>query len=240
MKLSIVGYGNLGHFYADRLTESGWSVNIIRARELTHPITASGPVLICVPENEITAIAHYILQPDIVLHTSGSIGPEILRPHHCVGVLHPIMTFHRSRSYPGIYPATFEGDTGARGLAEQITSATGGQLIPFKGNRAQYHAAAVIAGNLTTVLLNSALKLLCHNGYSEDEAKSLLKPLATASVDNVESTNLRDHLTGPIARSQVDVLESQRLSLNVYDRSLAKLYQEIVRYGINEFNDSNQ
>ena len=239
MKMSIVGYGNLGQFFAERLTASGWCVNIVRARELSDPITLAEPVLICVPENEIPSISERLINPDIVLHSSGSIGPDVLRPHRCIGVMHPIMTFHRERPYPSSYPVTFEGDSRAYDFASKIALSTGGQLIPFRGDRVQYHASAVIAGNLSTILINAAVKLLLDNGYSIYEATALLKPLALASIENVDSINLRDHLTGPIARSQTDVIQAQQRSLNDYDHSLAELYKQIIDFGIKKFNETD-
>jgi predicted short-subunit dehydrogenase-like oxidoreductase (DUF2520 family) len=83
-----------------------------------------------------------------VLHASGALSHDVLRPHRPAGSLHPL------QSFPGPDVATpplegvaaaVAGDLEAVLVARRLAEALGMAPFTVSGDRRAYHAAAVIA-----------------------------------------------------------------------------------------------
>ncbi len=97
------------------------------------------------------------------------------------------------------------------------------------GDRRLYHAAAVIAGNLATVLVGEAARVLAAAGVPEERALEVLAPLAEASVRNARH-GVAEALTGPISRGDEQTLEHDRAALNEHGfGDLEQVYDTLVR-----------
>ena len=161
----------------------------------------------------------------IVLHASGAMEHRILRPHPCVGSLHPLMSFPGPEiGMPETeIPAAVAGDEAAIEAAIELAENLGFQAVRVPGDRTLYHAAAVTAGNFATVLLIEASRMLAAAGVPESDARALLGPLAITSIKNAI-----DHgsgsLTGPVARGDEDVIRAHRDALQSLSPELSALY----------------
>jgi predicted short-subunit dehydrogenase-like oxidoreductase (DUF2520 family) len=71
------------------------------------------------------------------------------------------------------------------------------------GDKALYHAAAVIACNYTVTLMKMATDLWKTFGVSTEEATKALLPLLRGTINNIENVGLPNCLTGPIARGDI-------------------------------------
>ncbi|MEO0602892.1 MAG: DUF2520 domain-containing protein [Myxococcota bacterium] len=96
------------------------------------------------------------------------------------------------------------------------------------GDRRLYHAAAVIAGNLVTVLLDEAATVLEHAGVPRATAFEVLQPLAARSVANAHQ-GIRRALTGPIARDDEETIEAHRRALSARHPAALPVYDAVVR-----------
>jgi predicted short-subunit dehydrogenase-like oxidoreductase (DUF2520 family) len=153
------------------------------------------------------------LRPGQVLaHTSGAHGIDVLAPAVAVGVhplaLHPAMTFtgHRTdiqRLAEGVSFGVTAPEP-LRPLATRLVADLGGSIewIP-EGDRPLYHAALAHGANHLVTLINEAMDRLRDAGVVHPER--VLGPLLRAALDNT----LRDGdaaLTGPVARGDAGTI----------------------------------
>ena len=231
--IHIIGAGKLGRTLSVLLT----------TREISHtlhmrdfPSTLSGLIYCCVPEDAIQSVAEQLVldQHSILLHASGSLGLEILNPHtHRIGCLHPIQSFPGPEiSIPTIIPATFQCHPEEYEYLwptiQWFAELVGFELYHYTGSRLNYHTAAVISGNFATILLHQAASLLVKEGMSLKDACQLLQPLAITSIANGHKGSLSDVLTGPIARQQDALIQTQATNLS-FDKDLQDLYHLMVK-----------
>ncbi|MGH7836658.1 MAG: NAD(P)-binding domain-containing protein, partial [Candidatus Binataceae bacterium] len=152
--LSIVGAGRVGCALGKRLGALGWRVGAVVTRsmrtaraavrvmdegepwgKLTNHVFKADVILLAVPDDRLASVARELAKiggPDcrgkIVLHTSGSLGREVLasfaRRGASTGSLHPMQTFS-GRGIPRLKGVIFaiEGDPGAQIVARKIARA---------------------------------------------------------------------------------------------------------------------
>ena len=213
MHVAIVGPGRLGRSLHALLPPAGHDAVLV-GRSGAVP-AGTGVVLLTVPDPSVPSVAATVPLGPVLLHCAGSLSHDVLRPHPIVGSLHPLMTFPGPEvALPELagVPAAVAGDPPAVAIARQLAADLG--MVPFHvpGDRRLYHAAAVMAGNLTMVLMAQATRVLEHAGVAPEEARRVLVPLAISSVQNSVHP-LSSALTGPIARGDRDALERHRAAL---------------------------
>ena len=223
LPLAIIGPGRLGRSAAQILDAQG--AEFVLVGRGGRPPSAAVTWL-TVPDRAIASVAADVPPGGVVLHASGAADHRILRPHPCVGSLHPLMSF------PGpeigtpetAIPAAVAGDEDAIVAAKDLAKLLGFSPVQIPGDRALYHAAAVTAGNFATVLLVQASRMLAAAGTTEAEARALLGPLAITSLKNAI-----DHgsaaLTGPVARGDDNVIDEHLDALAKLDPALSGLYR---------------
>lgn len=125
------------------------------------------------------------------------------------------MTFPGPDRLPDLtgVPAALDGHPEARAAGEVIAKALGMRPLEVPGDRRLYHAAAVLAGNFSTVLLHEASRTLAAAGVPLSEAPGLLAPLAMQSLRNAVEHGPAASLTGPAARGDVTTLQGHRDAL---------------------------
>jgi len=223
-EIVIVGPGRLGRTVAAALAEAGWRVHLCGRGQRIVP----GPLTwLTVPDAAIAQVAAQVPQGGVLLHASGATDLTPLQPHALVGSLHPLMTFPGPEvAIPPMadLPAAIAGGPEARQSARQIAAAMGWRTFTVDGDRALYHAAAVIAGNYATTLLAVAAEVLTAAGVDAEEAPSLLAPLALTSLQNAAVADPTRALTGPIARGDIDVIERHRQAIAAVPGSAAAVY----------------
>jgi len=106
----------------------------------------------------------------------------------------------------GRIPAAVAGDEPAVIAATQLAHDLGFTPFEVSGDRALYHASAVLAGNFATVLLDEASRVLAQAGVPAAQAPALLAPLAIASIRNAAAVGPEAALTGPVARQDEDII----------------------------------
>lgn len=168
-------------------------------------------LLVAVPDDSLAEVVTRLaatgaLSPgQIVVHTSGAHGIDVLAPAAAVGArpiaLHPAMTFTGSAADLENLPGTSYGVTAPadlRPLAARLVADLGG--VPewvAEENRALYHAALAHGANHLVTLVNEAADLLRDAGVAQPE--KVLAPLLRAALEN--TLRMGDAaLTGPVSR----------------------------------------
>jgi predicted short-subunit dehydrogenase-like oxidoreductase (DUF2520 family) len=208
------------------------------ARELPH----ADALLIAVPDNRLSECdaelaARVSGRVRVALHTSG-LHPGAVLDHVrqrgvAVGSFHPLMSFPA----PGGPPvrlagalATVEGDAAAvrAGLALARALAMAGRRLAA-ADKPRYHAAAVIAANLTHVLVAEARATLVGVGLGRGEAVAALRPLVDGAVASALAAVGLERLTGPISRGDASTVVSHLAAL---DPMAAAAYRAVGRLAV--------
>jgi predicted short-subunit dehydrogenase-like oxidoreductase (DUF2520 family) len=206
MEIGILGPGRLGRSLSVLLGRLGVAVDL---RGRGQGIPDGSVVLLTVPEGQIEAAARSVPTGRTVLHCSGSMEIDVLRPHRPAGSFHPLMSFPGPEiALPDLtgVPAALAGDPEALAVGRQLAALLGMTPVEVPGDRRLYHAAAVMAGNFATILLAEASLVMAAAGVDPVDAPRLLAPLALRSISNAVDGPARA-LTGPIARGEAQVLQ---------------------------------
>ena len=179
--------------------------------------------ILAVNDETISAIAPLLhVDSGIVVHTSGSIGMDILRPFFPRrGVFYPLQTFRKERnisftSIPICIEASDHADEAILlELARELSSCV--HLINSYQRR-MLHMTAVFAGNFTNFMYSIAEDLLRDHDIPFD----LLKPLIKQTAENIEYSDLFSLQTGPAVREDSGIMEAHQALLQDHE-----LYKEI-------------
>jgi predicted short-subunit dehydrogenase-like oxidoreductase (DUF2520 family) len=189
-------------------------------------------VLLAVPDDVLPglvsglAVTGAFRTGQIVVHTCGSRGVDVLEPAIDVGVLplalHPAMTFTGraedvARLGAACVGVTVADETGWS-VGEALVLEMGAEPVRVPSEaRPLYHAALAHGANHLATLVRDAVDALEHAGVVP--AERLLGPLLEAALDNTLRHGDRA-LTGPVARGDLDTV---RLHLRVLAESAPDL-----------------
>jgi predicted short-subunit dehydrogenase-like oxidoreductase (DUF2520 family) len=241
-RIGIVGAGRLGTALAAALREAGVAVEGPAGRgEVPRGCEA---IVVCVPDSEIPAAAATLAgAAPLVGHTSGATRLGALEPAGGAAFgLHPLQTFPERAPSAAPRPSALGAFAGA-GCAvagstpEALAFAAGLArtlgMRPFEiddEGRAAYHAAASVASNFTVTLLAAAERVAAGAGLAPEEARALLAPLVSRTVESVAELGPERALTGPVARGDEATVEAQRRAVEGSAPELLDLFDELVRH----------
>jgi predicted short-subunit dehydrogenase-like oxidoreductase (DUF2520 family) len=195
-------------------------------------VRRSDLVLLAVPDDVLPGLVSGLAATgafragQIVVHTCGARGVEVLEPAAAAGVLplalHPAMTFtgraeDTARLAAACVGVTVADETGWS-VAEALVLEMGAEpvRVPSKA-RPLYHAAVAHGANHLATLVRDAVDALEQAGVVP--AERLLGPLLEAALDNTLRHGDRA-LTGPVIRGDLDTV---RLHLRVLAESAPEL-----------------
>lgn len=225
----VIGNGRLGRALAKALGDAGESVVGPLGRKDLIPAEkreAGGAtvVLLCVPERELANAARRddIPAGALVGHCSASAPLDVLAPHERFSA-HPLMTFTEDRSpadsdFPARRSSPFvgaacaiDGNTvDALNVARALATTLGMSpvQVPVE-RRTLYHAAASMASNFLVTLEGAAERLASASGVD----RTMLAPLARASMENWAARGFHEAITGPLARGDEATVAAQRAAV---------------------------
>ncbi|MCB9759192.1 MAG: DUF2520 domain-containing protein [Alphaproteobacteria bacterium] len=225
--IGLLGQGRLGRTLARLLPERGHPVRIWR-RGLPFPEVDVAWIL--VSDAGVAEVARALPVGPVVLHASGALGLDVLAPHLRAGSLHPLQSFPGPEvAIPptqGV-PAAIAGHPEARAVALQLARDLGFRPVDVPGDRRLYHAAAVMAGNFATALLDAASELLSAAGVPPEDAPAVLAPLALASIRQAAERGCAPALTGPFARGDAATVRGHLDAIEGAAPGLADLYRAL-------------
>lgn len=258
LRVGLIGSGRVGAPIAAALRQSGHEISGVSAvslesRERAESLLPGVPireteqvcadvdlVLLTVPDDVIGEIVEGLVATNaitagqIVVHTSGRFGTEILRSVLTVQALpiaiHPVMTFTGTSVDVQRLQGTPFGVTAVDALlpiAQALVVDIGGEpFVIAEADRPGYHAALAWSSNFLATVVNQGSELMADLGITEPSR--FLAPLLGASLDNA----LRygdSALTGPIARGDVETVRAHREFFTAHSTSLERAYVAMAR-----------
>lgn len=184
-------------------------------------------LILAVPDDELPGLVTYLASSgsitagQILVHTSGRHGTEVLAPATALGAIglaiHPAMTFTGMSVDLQRLNGTCFAVTGPAPfipIAQALVVEMGGEPVHVaEADRALYHAALAHAANHLVTILGQSQQMLASIGI-EDPAR-YMGPLVRAAVDNALASG-EGALTGPVARGDADTVKAHLQALNEY------------------------
>ena len=259
MKVAVIGAGRVGTAVAVLLGRAGHRLVGVSGRgetrgrvsshlpdvpvvEAAEAAVAAELVVIGTPDDAIEptvaalAVAASLAPGTWVMHLSGSLGLEVLRPAREIGArglaMHPLQTFpdvgSALQGLPGSSIAVTAADEEGYRLGERLADDLQG--VPFRladELRPLYHAAAVFASNyLVTV---SAIAESLFAGAGVPDPTTAMAPLQRASLDHVEQLGPARALTGPAMRGDAGTIQRNLEALERHAPKLVPTYVALAR-----------
>lgn len=259
-RLGFIGPGTVGGALARSLAVAGYSVSLFgrrperlrhvldgipggrRAASAQQLVDISDVVFVTVPDDAIRATAESLTWGPRkgVVHCSGASSIDLLahatEQGAAVGVFHPLQSFatpeQAVRNIPGSAFGVEASSEALLAALQEMAVSLGGTPLTVSGDKAIYHASAVIASNYLVALLEAASGLWRVLGLSQEEGLRALLPLVRGTIENLETIGLPDALTGPIARGDVGTIEQHLSALTEVAPDLLPLYKELARRAI--------
>ena len=158
----------------------------------------------------------------VVFHTSGSYPSSILddlKAAGCqTGSVHPLVSISKAELGPTRFPGAFfcvEGSPTAVEIGTQIVTDLGGRPFSIDTKfKTLYHAAAVTACGHLVALFDASVEMMAKAGLSADDAKNILMPLVTSTVQNLSEQSTAAALTGTFARADIETFTRHLTALN--------------------------
>jgi predicted short-subunit dehydrogenase-like oxidoreductase (DUF2520 family) len=181
-------------------------------------------------------------QGKIVLHTSGALTSDALRPlalrGAATGSLHPLQTFS-GRTIPSLAGSVcvIEGSASALLMARRICRDLGciAVVLPPR-NKAAYHAGAALAAGHILAVFEAAVRMLIESGFSRRNAIAALLPLTRQTLANYErlgpSEAPRAAWTGPLSRGDFGVIERHLQALRGFPKEYGRAYEALSKLAV--------
>lgn len=238
--VSIIGIGRVGGALALALDEKNYKIENLIARttenaEKVGQLLQSKPkisnleslneinseiVFISTQDSEISKIAEILRSKvsgkSIIFHTSGASSSEILNnlTENAVGSIHPLVSISDSFLGEKRFADAFfcvEGDEKAVETAKKIVSDLNGKPFSIESKyKTLYHAAAVTACGHLVATIDAAIEMMEKCGLEQTQAQKILLPLIKSTVENLETQNTAEALTGTFARADSETFEKHR------------------------------
>jgi predicted short-subunit dehydrogenase-like oxidoreductase (DUF2520 family) len=186
----------------------------------------AGLLFITTPDDFIEETAQRLaaqpaLKSRVALHASGALSSEVLAPLGArglaVGSMHPLASVSDAASGAESLRRAFycvEGDAPAVRVARRVVRDLGGETFTIDpGDKALYHAAAVMSAGHVVALFDVALGALRRCGLSEPRARKILLPLLRSVADNLARHTPARALTGSFARADAETVREHLRAL---------------------------
>ena len=262
LSVSIIGPGNWGTSLLHALRSAGVPISeiIVRGKK-RRPVLARGVpsrtlnqaalqadvLWLCVPDAALAGVAQSValhatqmgktLRGTIVVHSSGALGAEVLRPAEQAGAsiasVHPLMTFPSRKpvALKGV-PFGIEADEATRRRLSRLVRRLGGRPFTIQaGSKPLYHVVGTLASPLLVSHLVVAERAAALAGFSAREARALIEPIVRATVDNMFARGPDASFSGPIARGDLDTIRLHLRALQPHPM-LASVYRSLALYAV--------
>jgi predicted short-subunit dehydrogenase-like oxidoreductase (DUF2520 family) len=217
----VVGAGRLGTAVVAALQDAGVAVSGPHGRG--YDGAGDALVLLCVPDDAISAAAATVGPGPLVGHCSGASGLDALGAREAFS-LHPLMTVtHDGADFAGVFAAVSGSTPRAAAVAAALAATL--RLRPVQvaeADRVAYHAAAAFAANFLVTVESAAAELMSTAGLDRE----VLLPLARAALENWARQG-PTALTGPIARGDQRTVARHRATVERRTPELLPLFEAL-------------
>lgn len=212
MKVAVIGTGNVGTQFA-RI----FKTEPISPRTLEGLPADADIYIISVSDSAVKDVADRLPAVDgIVVHTTGSVGMEVLSGVNCkgYGVMYPFQTISKSRILqPSAIPLLIEGcDFGTVTRIKDCVLEYGFSDIveADSGKRRKVHLCGVFACNFTNAMIGISQKILRQSGIES----GIINPLVEETIEKLRTLPAIEAQTGPAVRKDLPTLYSHKALLN--------------------------
>ena len=258
-KLAVIGPGKVGQAMAILLQRAGFTLAAIggrnaestarAAQQLSPAVSActipeaaqaADVVLITVKDDAIEQVVDLcrFRQGATVIHMSGTHSSDVLQSARdrfgctCAS-MHALQTFARVEqalaTIPGCY-CFIEGDDTATTIAQHIAQTLQMHPVPLTaGKKAMYHAAAVMACNFLTALMDCVEQTAEQAGLAPHITRTAFAPLIDTTLRNIRAYTPLSALTGPIVRGDVETVRTHLQAMTDHPE-LADVYRALAHY----------
>ena len=162
----------------------------------------------------------------LVLHFSGLLNANAFGETKALKAsLHPLAACSTPLVAQQVFrsgPLVVEGSTASIARLKPLTQSLGADVYYLnEGQKAHYHAGAVLGSNALIGLLHAALQEWDKAGL--ENAEPLMLSLARSALGAASDLGLRDGLTGPLKRADLGSLEQHLSTLGAERLTLYKL-----------------
>jgi predicted short-subunit dehydrogenase-like oxidoreductase (DUF2520 family) len=190
-------------------------------------LPAAGLLFITTPDDVIEELTGRLsslpaLKFGVALHASGALSSEVLAPLSerglAVGSMHPLaaVSGDAAAGAESLRRAFYcvEGEARAVRASRRVVRDLGGETFTIDpGDKALYHAAAVMSAGHVVALFDVALDALKRCGLSDSRARKILLPLLRSVADNLTQHAPARALTGSFARADVETVRKHLRAL---------------------------
>ncbi len=210
MKVSVIGTGNVGSQFA-RI----FNTQPISSRTLDGLPVDSDLYIISVSDSVVAEVASKLPEVGgIVVHTTGSVGMDVLKDVPCkgYGVLYPFQTISKQRPLPpSSIPLLVEGCDAS--TTEKICNIAGQFGFPHieiadSEKRRRVHLCGTFACNFTNAMIAVSQKIMKDCGINAE----IINPLVSETIDKLKTLPAAEAQTGPAIRKDFPTMR-KHLSL---------------------------
>jgi len=202
----------------------------VPALEVLEVVARADLVLLTVPDDALASLVAGLAEVgawragQIVVHTSGRYGTDVLAPARAAGVIplaiHPAMTFtgtslDLSRMVGCSFAVT--GPAPVLPIGQALVVEVGGEpVLVAESDRPLYHAALAHGANHLVVLVAQAAQALGAAGI--DDPGRVLAPLLTAALDGALRSGEQAirTMTGPVVRGDTGTVQDHLRTLTMF------------------------
>ena len=241
--IKIVGLHGRRTADGDDVSDHGLHVS---TGSLPDSIATADVILVTVRDAQLDGAFDELLSAPLkkgatVLHASGSAEPrgvaELRGRGHPSGTFHPLVPLTADSAERDALRGSWigvDGDDKARQSAAELARSLGASVMPIpEGEKASYHAAAVMASNFPCVLAYLAQQLLARSGVDSAQASAAVISLMNASVENLRGREPIHALTGPVVRGDSGTVHAHLHALaNSGDNNVKEVYEALTHVAI--------
>lgn len=198
-------------------------------------------VFITTPDGIISDVCAGIAQQGgfrkdtVVLHCSGAHPSTILSSAKdsgaVIGSMHPLQSIAAIKTESNPFRdivVSVEGEDRAVEIAREIATDLGATSYTIRTEaKMLYHAAAVVASNYLVALLGLSFTLIGKAGIPATDAYSVLQPLISGTLGNIEKVGIPAALTGPISRGDAETVAQHIDAMQAQTPELLSLYRAL-------------
>ncbi|MEZ5181796.1 MAG: DUF2520 domain-containing protein [Acidimicrobiales bacterium] len=216
-RLRVVGPGRAGRSLATALGRAGWQVLGLLGRDddVRSAATGADLVVVATPDAAIEEVARAVEPgPAVVAHLAGSLGLDVLAPHERRAAIHPLVSLPDAEVGAARLSGAWFAVAGEP-IAQRVAADLGGRWFEVAdGDRAAYHAAAVVASNHLVALLGQVERIAASVGAPGEAYVAL----AAGALANVAALGPSAALTGPVARGDWATVRRHLAALDPAER----------------------
>lgn len=242
LKIGIVGMGNVGNHFLQRLIELGQPHLMVYSRSGNNVSHIEVPkevqftndfkelidfdlVFCAVNDNNMIEMIQLISQYAPVVSVSGTVNLNHLQTKHPIGTFYPLQSFKADQSihWEGLPLFVESQDASFQAFLMNLAQEFSGNAIELSEEKRQYlHVAAVFANNFTNHLIDLAAHYCREHGIEFD----WLKPLINQTIEKIQTNDPHDILTGPAVRNDQSTIKKH---LHLLEPDQRNIYQTLTK-----------